>query len=90
MVVTDENYKSIGSDDYLSTVCSPIIQLLFHNKIWDLLMKLMFSNRNRKNQNFKTRFKNQSTDTLKLLGHNCNHQQGFIKQKNCCSPSLWF
>ena len=28
------------------------------------------------------RFKNQSSDTLKLLGHNCNHRQEFIKQKN--------
>ena len=27
------------------------------------------------------RFKNQSSDTLKLLDQNCNHQQGFIKQK---------
>ena len=27
------------------------------------------------------RFKNQSSDTLKLLGHNCNHQQQFVKQK---------
>ena len=27
------------------------------------------------------RFKNQSSDTLKLLGQNCNHQQGLIKQK---------
>ena len=25
------------------------------------------------------RFKNQSSDTLKLLGQNCNHQQGLIK-----------
>ena len=27
------------------------------------------------------RFKNQSSGTLKLLGQNCNHQQGFIKKK---------
>ena len=27
------------------------------------------------------RFKNQSSDTLKLLDQNFNHQQGFIKQK---------
>ena len=27
------------------------------------------------------RFKNQSSDTLKLLGQNCNYQQGFIKKK---------
>ena len=27
----------------------------------------------------QNRFKNQSSDTLKLLGHNSNHQQGFIK-----------
>ena len=24
-------------------------------------------------------FKNQSSDTLKLLGNNCNHQQEFVK-----------
>ena len=27
------------------------------------------------------RFKNQTNDTLKLLGHNYNHQWGFLKQK---------
>ena len=27
------------------------------------------------------RFKNQTNDTLKLLGHNYNHQPGFFKQK---------
>ena len=27
------------------------------------------------------RFKNQTNDTFKLLRHNCNHQQGFLKQK---------
>ena len=28
------------------------------------------------------RFKNQSGDTLKnILGHNCNHQQEFVKQR---------
>ena len=27
------------------------------------------------------RFKNQSSDTLNILGHNCNHQQEFVKQR---------
>ena len=27
------------------------------------------------------RFKNQSSDTMNILGHNCNHQQGLAKQK---------
>ena len=27
------------------------------------------------------RFKNQPKDTMKLLRQNCNHQQGFTKQK---------
>ena len=27
------------------------------------------------------RFKNQSSDTLNRLGHNCNHQQEFVKQR---------
>ena len=36
------------------------------------------------------RFKNQSSDTLKLVAHNCNHHQVFIKQKKCCSLLLWF
>ena len=40
------------------------------------------------------RFKNQSSNTLKLLGRNCNHQQGFIKQKTVayhhCSFNLKF
>ena len=27
------------------------------------------------------RFNSQSSDTLKILGHNCKHQQGFVKQK---------
>ena len=27
------------------------------------------------------RFKNQTNETLKLLGHNYNHQQGILKQK---------
>ena len=27
------------------------------------------------------RLKNQSSDTLNMLGHNCNHQQGFVKQR---------
>ena len=27
------------------------------------------------------RFKNQTSDTFKLLDHNWNHQQGFVKQK---------
>ena len=27
------------------------------------------------------RFKNQSSDTLKLLGRNCKNQQGFIKKQ---------
>ena len=36
--------------------------------------------RNAWNQNLKSnRFKNQSSDTLKILGHNCNHQQGLVK-----------
>ena len=35
------------------------------------------------------KFKNQSSDTLKLLGQNCDHQQGFIKQ-NTWPPLLWF
>ena len=29
----------------------------------------------------QNRFKNQSSDTLKLLGQNYNQQRGFIKQK---------
>ena len=29
-----------------------------------------------------SRFKNLSNNTFKLLGHNFNHQEGFIKQKN--------
>ena len=29
----------------------------------------------------QSRFKNRTIDSLKLLGHNCNHQQGFAKQK---------
>ena len=28
------------------------------------------------------RFKNQSGGTLKILANDCNHQQGFVKQKN--------
>ena len=35
------------------------------------------------------RFKNQTNDSLKLLGHNSKHQQRFFKQKivavDCCS-----
>ena len=27
------------------------------------------------------RFKNQSSDTMNILGHNCNHQQGLAKQE---------
>ena len=27
------------------------------------------------------RFKSKSSDSLKILGQNCYHQQGFIKQK---------
>ena len=27
------------------------------------------------------RLKNQTNDTLKLLGHNCNHERGLLKQK---------
>ena len=27
------------------------------------------------------RFKNQSSDTMKLLGRNCKNQQGFIKKQ---------
>ena len=27
------------------------------------------------------RFKNQSGDTMNILGQNCNHQQGFAKQR---------
>ena len=46
-------------------------------------------------RNFKpNRIKNQSKDTLKLLGQNCNHQQGFAKQKivalNHCGFNLRF
>ena len=40
------------------------------------------------------RFKNQTNETLKLLGHNYDHQQGFLKQKNVtlhrCSFNLKF
>ena len=40
------------------------------------------------------RFKNQSSDTLELFGHICNHQQGFIKPKTValyhCSLKLNF
>ena len=28
-----------------------------------------------------SRFKNQTNDTFKLFGHNCNHQQGILTQK---------
>ena len=34
-------------------------------------MKMLFQEKNR--------FKNQTNDTLKLLGHIFNHQQGFVK-----------
>ena len=27
------------------------------------------------------RFKNQSSDTLNILDHNCNHQKEFVKQR---------
>ena len=40
------------------------------------------------------RFKNRTNDTLRLLGHNYNHQQGFFKQKililHCCGFNLKF
>ena len=40
------------------------------------------------------RFKNQTNDIFKLLGHNCNHQQVFLEQKigtlHCCSFNLKF
>ena len=38
------------------------------------------------------RFKNETNDTLTLLGHNYNHQRGFLKQKivtlHCCGFHL--
>ena len=41
-----------------------------------------------------SRFKNQTNDTFKPLGHNCNNQQGFPKQKiatlHCCGFNLKF
>ena len=41
-----------------------------------------------------SRFNNQTNDRLKPLGHNWNHQQGFLKQKivtlHCCSFNLKF
>ena len=40
----------------------------------------------------QNRFKNQTIDSLKLLGHNCNHQEGFVKEKiltlHCCGFNL--
>ena len=40
------------------------------------------------------RFKNETNDTLTLLGHNYNHQRGFLKQKivtlHCCGFNLKF
>ena len=40
------------------------------------------------------RLKNQTNDTLKLLGHNYNHQRGSLKQKivtlHCCGFNLKF
>ena len=40
----------------------------------------------------QSRFKNQTVDSFKLLGYNCNHQQGFVKQQNftihCCGLNL--
>ena len=34
------------------------------------------------------RFKNHTNEKLKLLDHNCNHQQGFVKQKMLLSITL--
>ena len=38
------------------------------------------------------RITNQSSETLNILGHNCNHQQGFVKQRTVAlyHLSLWF
>ena len=41
-----------------------------------------------------SRFKNQTNDTFKVPSYNCNHQQGFLKQKlvtlHCCGFNLKF
>ena len=71
--------------------CSSIIKLLFHTQISNLFCET-FSRKlpimtcctcgNLKIRTLKpSRFKNQSSDTLKLLDQNGNHQDGFIKQK---------
>ena len=45
-------------------------------KLWPIVLLVTLKSTWKPNS-----FKNQSSDTLKLLDQNCNHQQGFIKQK---------
>ena len=43
---------------------------------------LVYFSYRQKNPSTSNKFKSQTNDIFKLFRHNCNHQQGFLKQKN--------
>ena len=84
---------------FLCVHSSPIIQRLVHQKTMLSISVCFHKNslivacctfRRFEIRTFKpNRFKNQTNGTLKPLGHNCNHQQGFVTLKivalhRCC------
>ena len=83
---------------------SPITHLVDHKKVRALHLSAFSQNslivtcctfRRFKIQTLTpNRFKNQTNDTLKLLGHNYNHQRGSLEQKivtlHCCGFNLKF
>ena len=90
-IVVSENKNNIGSDDYVSTIaisCSFYFTqqfALFYAGAFHknpLSMACGTFNVLEVRTITPSRFKNQSGGTLEILAHNCNHQQGLVKQKN--------
>ena len=103
VAIVTQNWSNIGSNVYVSTTAllptflitkksGPSISAHFHKN--SVIVTCCTFGRFEIRIFKPNRFKNQTNDTLKLLGHNYNHQWGFLKQKivtlHRCSFNLKF
>ena len=98
--IVTQNWNNIGSNVYVSTAAlitswirkksALSISMHFHKN--SLIVTCCTFGRFEIWILTPNRFKNQTNDTLKLPGHNYNHQGGFLKQKivtlHCCGLNL--
>ena len=90
LVIVTQNWNNIGSNVYVSTAAllptflitkKSGLSISAHFYKNSLIVICCTFGRFEIQTLTPNRFKNQTNDTLKLLGHNYNHQRGFLKQK---------